>query len=334
MTPHAAYLRLGSSLVALAAGTAGLVVVVLLLRGEPGPLATTPSIVSPAAPASSTSVAGGTIPTPNQPGFPSPPPGAVVLAREAGSYALALAVVPGTPRSLVRVSVVSPAGPGARGLDVAVVVGGGVAERLAACGAGCYQASLATVGVRLVTVRLGAGSYRFELPSARQPPNGTAIVARATNVWRGLRTLVWHERLASSPTEVIHTVYEAVAPDKLSYTITGLSSAIIIGNTRWDRSTPSGPWLRSAQDPAISVPVPFWVDADDARVLGSSSVSGRAVWTVSFFDPVTPAWFQAEIDKANGRTLELSMIAASHFMHHVYGPFNAGVQLQPPGKRQ
>lgn len=332
MTPRAAYVRLGGSLVALAAGAAGLVVVVLLLHAEPGPLGTTPSIVTPAPPTSAVSIAGGTIPTPDQPGFPSPPPGAIVFAREAGPYALALAVVPGEPRSLVRVSVVSPAGPGAGGLHVAAAFGGGSAARLPACGAGCYQAMLAGVEARSLTVHLGRDSYRFRLPAARQPPNGAAIVARATTVWRSLRTLVWHERLASSPTEVIHTVYEAVAPDELSYTISGLSSAIIIGHTRWDRSSPDGRWIRSPQDPAIQVPVPFWVYADDARVLGSARVQGRDVWTISFFDPATPAWFQAEIDKANGRTLELWMIAASHFMHHLYGPFNADIRVQPPAK--
>jgi hypothetical protein len=36
------------------------------------------------------------------------------------------------------------------------------------------------------------------------------------------------------------------------------------------------------------------------------------------------------IDRATGRTLELDMIAASHFMHDVYGPFDAPLRLAPP----
>jgi hypothetical protein len=51
---------------------------------------------------------------------------------------------------------------------------------------------------------------------------------------------------------------------------------------------------------------------------------------VSFFDPRTPAWFVAKIDRATGNTLALDMIAASHFMHDVYGPFDAPIQLRPP----
>ena len=51
---------------------------------------------------------------------------------------------------------------------------------------------------------------------------------------------------------------------------------------------------------------------------------------VSFFDPATPGWFEASIDRTNGHTLDLEMIAASHFMHDVYGPFNAPLRLTRP----
>jgi len=334
VTLRGAYLRLGGSLLALVGGAAGVVVVVALLRSEPGPIGSTPTITGAPAPTAAPHILGGEIPTPNQQGFPAPPPGAVVLAREAGADALALGIVPGEGRSLVRVSVVSPAGPGAGGLDVAVSFGRGSAIRLSPCGAGCYQAELEPGASRRVSVMLGKRSYRFALPASRLPPDGAGIMKRATAVWRGLKTLVWHERLAGSPTEVIHTVYEAVAPDRLSYTIAGLSAAVIIGGTRWDRSTPTGPWQRSVQDPQIHVPVPFWYSVFDARVLGSTSFRGRSVWTVSFFDPTTPAWFQAEIDKQSGRTLELWMTAASHFMHHIYGPFNVPIELNRPAGAQ
>jgi len=330
VTLRAAYLRLGSALLALAAGAAGVIVVIALLRSEPGPIGSTPTITGAPAPVPPSSLLGGEIPTPDQPGFPAPPPGALVLAREAGPDALGFAIVPGKRRSLVRVSVVSSAGPGAGGLDVAVSFGRGRALPLSACGAGCYQAELAAGASPRVSVKLGKRSYGFSLPARRSLPVAAGIVTRATKAWRALKTLVWHERLAASPTDVIHTVYKAVAPDELSYTIAGLSSAVIIGGTRWDRSTPTGPWLRSVQDPPITVPVPFWYGVTDARVLGSTRFEGRSVWTVSFFDPTTAAWFEAEIDKQSSRTLELWMTAASHFMHHIYGPFNAPIELNAP----
>jgi hypothetical protein len=331
VTLRGVYLRLGGALLALAAGAAGVVVVVALLHSVPGPVGATTSILGSATPATSSAPTGGAIATPTDPGFPAPPPDATVLAREAGPYALALGIVPGKTRSLVRVSVVSPTGPGASGLRVSARLGTGAPVALAACGAGCYQADVATPSARNAVVSLDGRGYAFTLPSALRPPDGTQLVARATAVWKSLSSLEWHERLAGSPTEVINTVYVAVAPDELEYTIKGLSQAIIVGDHRWDRPTPTGAWVESSQLP-IRMPVPFWYAVTDARTLGSATVDGRTVWRVSFFDPTTPAWFEADIDKENGRTLRLSMITASHFMSDVYGPFDAAVQLHaPPG---
>jgi hypothetical protein len=82
--------------------------------------------------------------------------------------------------------------------------------------------------------------------------------------------------------------------------------------------------------PPVRQPQPFWASYTDARVLGDGRVGGRPVWIVSFFDPITPAWFEARVEKSTGRTLLLGMTAAAHFMRHVYGPFDAPFQLQPP----
>src|SRR5580700_7582921 len=123
MTARSLYLRLAGSLLALAAGGAGVVVVIILLRGEPGPVSSNTTIAAAPAQAPAPEVAGGRVATPTQPGFPSPPPGAIVLGREAGSDALGLALVPGRTDDLVRVSVVSAAGPGAAGLQVSVAFG-------------------------------------------------------------------------------------------------------------------------------------------------------------------------------------------------------------------
>src|SRR5690242_6091170 len=113
------YLRFAAPVAALAAGAAGIVVAVLLIRSVPGPpstAASTPATPSAAAAPPAPAVPGGRIATPEDPGFPSPPPGAVVLAREAGVRALALAVKP----SLVRVSVLGTSGEGESGLRISV----------------------------------------------------------------------------------------------------------------------------------------------------------------------------------------------------------------------
>ena len=331
MAVRAVYLRLGAALLALAAGAVSIAVVLLLLRSEPGPVANaTVAVAAASAGAASAAPTGGRIPTPTDPGFPSPPNGAIVLAREAGSDALGFALLPDRSRSLVRVSVINGAGSGAAGLRVSVAFGARRPLTLSACGAGCYQRTVTPVPTRAVSIRLNATAYTLELPAAREPPDGSAVVTNAARVWRGLTSLVWHERLASSATNVLETTYEAVAPDELSYTIAGQSAAVIIGETRWDRPSPTGGWVRSSQIPPVHVPVPFWYGVTDARVLASGHVGPRAVWSVSFFDPTTPAWFTAEIDKQNGRTLELTMIAAGHFMHHRYLSFNTPIHLRPP----
>jgi hypothetical protein len=230
---------------------------------------------------------------------------------------------------LVRVSVLSPEGPGAAGLKVSLRFGRGYQMAADPCGPGCYQSNVDGTPDSPVSVIVDGKAYRFELPNL-QARDASAIVARAETTWNGLRTLVWHERLASDPTTVLRSVYRAVAPDELEYTIAGQSASVIIGGTRWDRPAPGASWTPSIQNPPVRQPQPFWQDAFDARLLGTGQVGGRAVWHVSFFDPATPSWFEAWIDQKTYRTLELDMTAASHFMHDVYGPFDVSMRLHPP----
>ena len=280
------YFRLAAAVVALAAGAAAIVVAVTLLQSVPGPTnvvaSTTVASTSPTAPPSSGS--------------------SVVLAQEAGTHALAIAVT----GSRVSVTVLDAAGDRVKNPRVSISRRG-----------------------HTVTVLFAGHAYAFDLPKL-PAPSGAAIVAKAASVWNALHTLIWREVLASSPTNALHTVYVAQAPDRLSYTIAGKSAAVIIGGKRWDRPTPHGAWQPSIQDPPVRQPQPFWDEATDAHILGTATIGGRAVWRVSFLDPTTPAWFEASIDKRTYRTLQLDMIAASHFMHDVYGPFNSSVDLAPP----
>ena len=77
-------------------------------------------------------------------------------------------------------------------------------------------------------------------------------------------------------------------------------------------------------------PEPFWVEATNAHVVDSATVRGRPVWRVSFFDPRTPGWFLAAIDKKTYRTLDVHMTATAHFMHDTYGGFNTSIKIVPP----
>jgi hypothetical protein len=323
------YLRAAAGFVAVLAAAVGLVYLVVLASelfdGDSGPAHAAGGPPS------------GSIPTPNAPGFPSPPPGAVVFAREDGANVLALALVPGGRQLSLQASVVGPEGHGVAGLRVGFAVGtsahGLIQARAAARGPGRYVAVVAVRAPRFVAVTLAGRSKRrfvFALPRPWPPTDATALVSRSGRVWRNLRTLVSHERLASDRRHVIHTRYRMAAPDRFAYQIAGGPAAIILGSRRWDRSSPTAPWRRSSQQPPLRQPSPFWRSVRDARGVSTPRLDGRRAWRITFFDPTTPAWFEVLLDKQTMRTLELWMVTTSHFMHDVYGPFDRPLRLRPP----
>ncbi len=286
--------------------------------------------------AKSTSSASPSTVTPTGATVTPPPPESVVLGREDDDLAVGLAVTPGRELAL-QATVLGPDGSGLGGLDLAFrlrTTAGETSAKALACGSGCYRTSVPGSGRPLtVTLDIGGGGRSpstpsFSLPARWPPPSAATLVARATRVFRRLRTLVTHERLASSPTAVVNTTWEAAAPNRLAYQIAGGSQAIIIGDRRWDRDR-AGKWQPSSQTP-LRQPTPFWTSATDARVLGTTRVDGHAAWLVSFYDAHIPAFFTIAVDKKTLRTLDLRMTAAAHFMHHRYTGFNAPVTIAPP----
>jgi len=266
--------------------------------------------------------------------FPSPPAGAVVFAREAGSNVLALGVVPRPGALLLQASLLDGDGHGVSGMPIAFSVGG-VRRRGVACGAGCYRSTVTVTGrppaVEVLVAGGTATRWRVALPAVWPPPDGAAIMARAGRVWRSLRSLAYVERLAADATNRQTSDWRVAAPDRVAYSIRGAGGdGIIIGTRRWDRATPTGRWIESQQTGLVTQPVPFWVAVTDAHVLGTVRRSGRAAWIVSFFDPRTPAWFEATVEKRTGHTLALRMFAAAHFMHDVYGSFDHAPAIVPP----
>jgi hypothetical protein len=262
---------------------------------------------------------------------PPPPRGALVLAREAGTRAVALAVERGAQRRLTA-TVLGSSGGGESGLRVSFRLGPGGGPSLPArpCGPGCYSARFpANAALSRVQVLLAGSRVTFRVPATLT--RAGAIVRRAGRVFRGLKSLVYLESLRSGPTGGIVTTWRLEAPDSLTYRIHGGAAAVVIGRTRWDRDEPGGPWRRSAQLPQLSVPQPTWGDvAIDAHAIGSARVDGRPVWVVTFVNPTTPAWFTAWIDQRSYRTLRLRMTAAAHFMFHRYESFDEPLRIRPP----
>jgi hypothetical protein len=147
-------------------------------------------------------------------------------------------------------------------------------------------------------------------------------------VWRALRSIAYQDTLASGPGQVVSSGWRAQAPDRIAYRIRGGGSSVIIGDRRWDR-LPGHPWIASAQLP-VRQPRPFWAAVRDAHLLGSLTVRGRRAWRVTFFDPITHAWFEIVVDQRTFHTLELEMEASAHFMHDTYSAFDQATPIRPP----
>jgi hypothetical protein len=266
----------------------------------------------------------------SSPGFPSPPQDAVVLSRQAGSDVLALAVVPHGGRTLVQASVVGPDGAGVVDLSLEFVVPG-LTTPGKPCGPGCYRASLPArppVAVEVVSRGRVNARWHVALPRPWPPADASRTVAGAERAWRRLRSLSYTERIASDETHALTSRWTVEAPNRLTYRIVGGSEAVIVGRRRWDR-TPGGRWQESSQYP-VEQPTPLWSKVTDAHVLGTATVRGRPALRVSFFDPATPAWFTVDLERRTQRTLALTMITAAHFMHDVFGAFDATPAIRPP----
>jgi hypothetical protein len=311
------WLRLTAALGALALGVAAVVIVVVLAHRTPGPTDTSSSSAPIAAVASE----------PEASAFPAPPKGAVVFSRPDGSDVLALGVVPGRKLKL-QASVLGGQGEGVSGLNVSFRVGGRRATGVP-CGAGCYDTSVKSASPpKLVEVAVkrdsGTTTWRVPMPRVWPPADASPIVARATREFRALRSVAVRDWLASGPGQSLFTRWTLVAPNRLKYQVKNGSSAVIIGNRRWDK-LPGGKWEESAQTP-IRQPTPFWRSWRNAYLLDDS----KSAWHVSFFDPKTPGWYELLIDKDTTRVLELRMHATAHFMREVYSRFNAPVTVTPP----
>jgi hypothetical protein len=266
------------------------------------------------------------------------PPGAVVEAREDRNLAVALAVQPTGNRLLLVATILGQDGNGAAGLNVSFCLRtvAATASVQARSGSPGYYEAETTARDRPVAVDVsvrGQGAaavpLRFDLPATWPPRPADAVVRTADRAYRRLHSLVTLERLASRPGHAVNTRYVAVAPDRLRITSDNGTSSVVIGSHRWDR-VGHEPWQRSTQQPFPAI-APFWVGKiENATQLGTATVRGRQASVVSFAAPQMPAFFTAWIDKATGRTLELRMTAAAHFMHHFYGPFDAPQQIRAP----
>lgn len=266
-----------------------------------------------------------------QPDFPAPPVGAVVYSRQMRDTALALGIVAEPGRVIAQASVVGAEGAGVSGLDVSFGTRGSTVTGQP-CGPGCYRAALSTDAVpKAVDVVVEGDSttrWSVPLPESWPPVDAAPLINRAERVWRALRSLSFDETLRSDESHVVTSSWQLQAPDRLAYQIADGASAVIVGERRWDR-TPGGPWKASPQAP-VRQPTPQWVGATNAHVVGTTAARGRPAFIVTFFDPKTPGWYTAVVDRKTFRTYDVRMVATAHFMHDRYHSFNEALAIRPP----
>jgi copper transport protein len=245
---------------------------------------------------------------------PSPAAGMWVQARESGAFGVALAVQPPNAEVLV----IGQDNLGVNGLAVKVA---GVPAR--SCGAGCYRASLSSAGA--VDVSVGGRVVVFQVPAKTRPAG--AIVARATEAFRRLRSVDYVERLASDPRNKVVAEFTLERPNRLEYRIRGGADGIIIGPRRWDRQR-GGKWVPSPQD-VTPQPEPIWAGHSTNAYLLEST---KTTYVVSFFKPIGPVWFTLRLDRRTLLPRSLRMTAAAHFMTHRYTTFNAPRKIRAPSR--
>ena len=265
---------------------------------------------------------------------PAPPRGTVVFAAEAKELAVGLSVRPGTPLGLTA-TVIGQTGFGVDGLDVRLSARSAAGTRSVAahpCGHGCYAGSIALAHPsRFDVVVSGDGAPRTLAFPVRQwpPPVGTAFLSRATRSFGELQSVVYREHLAADPIHAITTLWTLAAPGSVEYTIAGGAQGIVIGRRRWDRPSPTAPWTLSVSDPLTQPAPPWGTRSRDARIMRESPSDV----TLSWVDPVIPAWYTATFTRAKALPATLRMTAPAHFMEHRYLAFDTPVTITPPPRR-
>jgi hypothetical protein len=234
-----------------------------------------------------------------------PPRTAVVDARELGSLGVALARTPGR----AEVTLLGPDGTGVDGRRV--LVDGRATVR---CGPGCY-----TVAAAAGPARVSVDGRAIGFTISPQAPDAARLLGAVSDAYRSSKTIVFTQRLASSPATVARTRFELVAPDRMKYVIRNGPTGIVIGARRWDSQTPGAHFVESPQSP-LKVTQTYWRDPTNAHQVGPG--------VITFFDRTIPAWFRITV--RNGRPLRLRMTAAAHFMTEHYVGFDGPVTISPP----
>ena len=122
----------------------------------------------------------------------------------------------------------------------------------------------------------------------------------------------------------MNALWRLESPNRLAYQIPGGAEGIVIGDRRWDRTTPDGRGRSRSRRSCLSRDA--LVRDRNVHVVASDADTK----TLTFLDPTTPAFFDVTVDTKSLLPRTVHMTAASHFMVDRYVRFNAPRAICPP----
>jgi putative copper export protein len=206
------------------------------------------------------------------------------------------------------------------------------------CGLGCARFRLASAPPLLdVSVRQKERAYVARLPvrwRAGDEHKARALLERAQEAMRSLRSVREAERVSSVPGAYAITDYRLKAPNRMAYRTNGQVDSIVVGATQWTRGQPGVAWQKDAYGGGLPFRTRSWFTwttyARYVYLLAERNQGGRRVAIVALMDPGTPAWWRLTIDRRTHRVLEDRLVTSGHFMTQRFTAFNRPLRIQPP----
>jgi copper transport protein len=209
--------------------------------------------------------------------------------------------------------------------DPFVVLG----ARQRACGPGCRRFALPAVDTVRVALRDRGRRYVAGLPARWKARSGRRLLEHAQRAMRSLRSVREVERVTSGPGSYARTAYRLRAPDGMSFTTSGGTRVVVLGERRWFRGSDTD-WTRGSYGAGIPFSLRRWFRwttyATAVRVLRRH----RGVTELALMDPATPVWVRLIADDRTQRVLRERMISTGHFMRSRFFAFNRPLSIQAP----
>jgi hypothetical protein len=271
-----------------------------------------------------------------------PQHGDLTLGGHAGEVLVALTVRPGTDGADELLVYLQDLGTeDSTAARVVTIEVDGQALGVTQCGPTCRTALAELTGGERIEVDIGGdngGLAQFRLPDL-PAPSGADLVGQMMQTMHSLDSYRLDESLTSGLGTTVRATYAFLAPDRYTSRVEQqggeTSETIVIGGTRYLRSSHEGPWEKQTGGPPLDVPSFIWDSFQpftDPEVMGHGRFDGVQTTEVAFFGGTrqgTPVWFRLWIDD-RGLVQRAEMRAQGHFMDHRYYDFDAPITIRAP----